>query len=475
MQDFLSQYGDKQRFNKEVITDLRKQDDIYEYLENICKVLESVKNVKYLGMTVIEDENEFMRRPLIGIKNTRMSLAKFKFEVKYKDEVEYPEIVLFVPKRINNNYFVLNGNKYYTPYQIIDSSTYNTKNSVILKSILMPIIIRQDKKKFKDTEGNEYKENVFYLNLFNKKINVMNYYLPRLGYIKTIKFLKLYNHVSFSDNADDTENYVYFNLKTQYLAVKKESFNKSRRMRNMVFTLVDVLSEKGKRINFEKIEDLDYWKVKLGALYTKNVNAQIEKADSVLLSFKRVLDDTTKKNLRIDESDKQTVYHLVRWMLINFESLKKKDNLSLLNKRFRYYEYIISPFLRKMSNNTYRILNTKNLTMNKLLTLFKISPMILIKTMSTSDLIRYNNAVNDMDCFNALLKYSMRGPQALSSSNTVSVYYRDINPTHVGRLALNHSSNTDPGLSGSFSPFIQTDGFRFNENDELDKDTMEDK
>lgn len=467
MKKFLSNYGDKKRFNQEVITELRQKDNIYEYIENICKVLESIKYVKYQGMEIIEDENLIARRQYTGIKSTRKSLVTVKFKVEFKDEVAYPEINLFVPKRVSHNCFVLNGNKYYTPYQIIDSSTYNTKNSVILKSILMSIIVRQDKKKFKDTEGNEYRGGVFYLNLFNKKINVMHYYLPKLGYVNTTKFLKLYKFIELVEEADNTDEYVYFNLKSKYLAVDKQAFNKSNKLRSMVFTLIDVLNERGKRINFDKIEDLNYWKVKLGSLYTKNPNAQIEKADNVLLSLKRLLDDTTKSYLRIDDNDKQTVYHLIRWMLINFEKLKKKDNLSLLNKRFRYYEYIISPFLRRMSDNTYRILNTKNLTMSKLLTLFKISPMILIKSMSTSDLIRYNNAVNDMDAFNVLLKWSMRGPQALSSSNTVSVYYRDLNPSHVGRLALNHSSNTDPGLSGSFSPFIETDGFRFNKHDEL--------
>jgi hypothetical protein len=309
----------------------------------------------------------------------------------------------------------------------------------------MPIIIRTDKKKFKDTEGNEYRENVFNTNLFSKKINILRYYLPCLGFKNTMEFLNMDEYIALVDEANDTENYVYFNLKTQYLAVDRIQFETDKTFKLLVFTLIDCFVERGKRLDTTKLEDLDYWKIKLGAVYTKNPNNQLEKAESVLLSFRRILDETTKNNLKIDEEDKKDIFNLTHWMICNYDALKRKDNLSLLNKRFRYYEYIVAPFLRRVSNNTYRILNTKNLSMTKLKTLFKISPMIIIKNMQTSDLIRYNNNVNDMDCFNTSLKFSMRGPQALSSSNTVSVYYRDLNPSQIGRFALNHSSNTDPG------------------------------
>ena len=474
MKQFLQSFGNKKRFNEEVIRTLKDKDVIYEYLENICKALESIPYVTYLSMEIEEDENKFIQRKLISVKDTRLSLVKFKFRVEFGGEVEEPEIVLFVPKRINNNYFLLGGNKYYAPYQIIDSSTYNTKNSVILKSILMATVLRQDKKKCKDIEGNEYRENIFFLNLFSKKINLLNYFFPVFGYKQSLEFLGVKDKIEIVQESDQEDKYVYFNLKTRYLAVEKEAFENDKHVRRIAITLLDCLVERGKTFDEEILEDLTHWKIKLGSLYTKNQNNQEEKADSVLLSFKRILDDTTKKSLKIPEEDKESMFHLTRWMVVNYDALKKKNNLSLLNKRFRYYEYIITPFLRKMSSNTYRILNSKNLTMNKLLTLFKVSSMIIIKSMQTSDLIRYNNAVNDMDLFNVSLKWSMRGMQALSSSNTVSMYYRDLNPSYVGRLGLNHSSNSDPGMSGTFSPFISTDGFYFNHNNELDPETLDD-
>ena len=49
---------------------------------------------------------------------------------------------IYIPKWINKYYFILNGNKYYPIYQNVESSTYNTKDSVILKSLLMPIILK---------------------------------------------------------------------------------------------------------------------------------------------------------------------------------------------------------------------------------------------------------------------------------------------------------------------------------------------
>ena len=83
--------------------------------------------------------------------------------------------------------------------------------------------------------------------------------------------------------------------------------------------------------------------------------------------------------------------------------------------------------------------------MNKLLTLFKVSSMIIIKSMQTSDLIRYNNAVNDMDVFGVATKYSNRGPASMgeSAGKTISNMYRAIHISHLGRLSLNSCSASD--------------------------------
>ena len=101
------------------------------------------------------------------------------------------------------------------------------------------------------------------------------------------------------------------------------------------------------------------------------------------------------------------------YIMNNFDDLMRKDNLSLLNKRLRLCEYIITPFVRKMSNSTYRILNSKTLNINKIKGVLKPNPMVIISDLQKSRLLRYNNSTNDMDLFNVALKWSNRGKTCL--------------------------------------------------------------
>lgn len=64
-----------------------------------------------------------------------------------------------------------------------------------------------------------------------------------------------------------------------------------------------------------------------------------------------------------------------------------------------------------------------------------------------------------MNLFSAFLKYTFRGPQSLSK--TVSVEQRDLHPSYTGRLSLIAASASDPGLSGTISPFVEVHDYYF--------------
>lgn len=465
MLDFCKEYKDDIKFNDAVIKDLRKKDTIYEYLENVCKALEAVKYVKYVGMDIITDESKIRSKKEISIYDSRLELVTMNFEVTFNGEKENTSIELFIPKATDGvNSYLLNGNRYFGIYQILDSSTYNTANTVTLKSILMPISIRQEPKKIKDKEGNEYTGNIFLLTQFSHKINILNYYLPIYGFEGALKFFKFEKYFEIVEEFDNDEKYLYFPIKAgSYVKTPKQTFMKKPLVRNLFFTFYDVFN---KKTGMDRLNDKDYWMVKLGSKYSSNTNVQYEKGESVILSFKRILDQTTKNNLRITEEHKSDIFHLCRWIIFNFNDLKKKDNLSLLNKRFRYAEYLTIPFVTRLSSNTYRILNSKNLTMSKILTLFKISPTIILKAMKTKiELIRYDNVVNDLDLFNHYLKFSSTGFQALSKVS-ISSAYRDVHPSHLGRIALNQCSSNDPGTTSLFVPFVEpVDDFYFSDSE----------
>ena len=468
MYDFIKHYENPNKFNEEIITGLRKKDEMLEYLLDVCNALaNTVPYVTFDGYEIEEDESKFSKKHHLSIKYSRLSLITFYFTITINDEVEKIKMPIFIPKLINNYYFYLNGNTYYAIYQHVDESTYNTRDSVILKSLLMPIIVKSDSKDIIDTNDINYTTKIYQLNLFKKKANILFYYFSDRGFTETLKYFGCEKSIQIKvlnekeSLPECKENEIYFQInKVTYLRVHKQRFEKDELFRSIVACVVDMFN---KKTQIDKLDDIDYWKSKLGGIFTKNANNQISKADSVLLSFRRILDDRTKKNLRIPEENKEDIFALIKWMMLNFKILLKKDNLSLLNKRLRLSEYQVNAFVRKVSNNTYRILNSKTLTMTKIKSCFSISPTIIIQDLQTSELLRYNNAVNDMSLFNCALRFSNRGPSSISDGGkkTVPTAYRGIHISHLGRVSLNNLSNGDPGMSGSLTGFVETDGMYY--------------
>ena len=469
MYSFIKHYEQPNKFNDELIKDIRQNDSMVEYLVDICNAqanaLEWVTFDKY---ELLEDENKFSHKYKVPINDSRLSLITFYFTIRFKDEVQQIKMPIFIPKLIDGYYFILNGNRYYAVLQIVDSSTYNTRDSVILKSLLMPIILKSEKLEFEDVLGNTYNIKTYLLNLFKKKTNFLYYFFASFGYDGTLDYFGYKDDVEIIQLTDDytvEENELVFPLsKSYYLRADKAKFESDKVFQSIVACLIGVFS---KKTQINKKDDIEYWKIKLGQAFTTNSNSQLAKAESVLVSFKRLLDDRTRKNLRIEEKDKEDIYALIKWMIANFDDLLRMDNLSLDNKRMRLGEYLVNGFNRRVSTNTYRILNSKTLTMQKIVAAFNIPPGIILNELQTSELMRYSNAVNDMDLFTAACKYSNRGPSSLGegSKKTVSSIYRSIHISHIGRLSLSSCSASDPGMSGVISPFIRTEGLYFNTED----------
>jgi len=486
------------KFNKELL-DLRFQDDILEYLIDIAKALETIDGVRFISGKLETDESKFTPRK-IGkgknsggrvnrskekqywkeIKDSRVNLVTLKFEISGDGERQIIELPLNVPKITSDNSYYLNGNNYYAVFQLVDSSTYNNKDMVTLKSLLMPISVKRKSIEMEDMEGKAYKTSMFFTHLFKQKINLFYYYFAKMGYYKTLEYFGVDKSIILTENEPESfkSNTIYFMLnKNLYMKVSKKRFNNDNYFRHCVANIFDILQDRA-RMKLENVNDEvgTYWRQRLGAIFTSNTSSQIAKADTVLASFNRIFDNCTKKSLRIDEEHKQDIYSIIRWIIKNFNSLMKKDNYSLLTKRIRLSEYICSDFCKLLSNSTYRLLNSKNVTLSKKQSLFSnIKRNIITRNAIQNELIRYNNSVNVADLFTSKLKYSSRGPQSQSEGGgkSVAVAYRGIHPSHIGRLDLNSCSNTDPGMSGHFTPFVDIDGFYFKTNKALQEESEE--
>ena len=89
------------------------------------------------------------------------------------------------------------------------------------------------------------------------------------------------------------------------------------------------------------------------------------------------------------------------------------DNMDLLTKRIRLGEYLISPILFRFSNNTYRLLNSQNVSLKKLTGIFKsVHPDFVIRALKVLNPIQYSSSVNQHDLFSVALRMTIRGPQS---------------------------------------------------------------
>ena len=136
------------------------------------------------------------------------------------------------------------------------------------------------------------------------------------------------------------------------------------------------------------------------------------------------------------------------------------DPQDLHTKRVRLYEYILYPLRVYFSQHINRIVNQQTnkdaKSIEKIFT--SLTPMFLIKNLITSQLLRTYNSTNDFNLFSAYLKGTFKGPQALGKG--VSFEQRDLHPSYVGRIGLVAASPGDPGVSFTFSPFINMyDGY----------------
>jgi hypothetical protein len=468
MKKFLSEFSPGEPFNEEFIF-AKDNDDVLAYVDDVAATLNVIEGVEYLGSELIADETELRPRQEDGkqwmsLDESRLDIIRMQWRITKGEETEVITQEVLYPKLIDHHYYLINGVKCYPIYQIVDSECFKTSRSVTLKTMVMPIILRHEPEEFEDMEGNVYNAHSYKLHLFHYKINYLLYYLSKKGFEQTIEYMgwDAY-HLGLLDAEEasgiDQEVYRLFKVSgTSVLYASKEMLQ-DRNGLDMVASLLDVLEGKTRP---EKAAEIEYWKRKLGSVFTKNTVNYVEKAESISISFERIIGSREHKVLRIDDEDKKDTYSVVRWMVRNYEELHRQDNMDLRHKRIRLHEYQLYPLLTKLSTGLYRALNTKDPKFNDLKQILRVGPGHVIKRLLNNDLLRYSSAVNGMDLFNSALKFSFRGPQSLADGGkTISTKYRGIHPSYIGRIALNTSSNGDPGMGGTFCPFIQPHGQYF--------------
>lgn len=422
MKDFIKTYknDNENRINFDLINRVN-DDELVEYLVNSCKSLEVLKNIKFLGYEYITDEskidiNDYMSTrkkskkksdtKYMYLQDSRYGELKLRFRLTCKDDETIITKKLLVPIPDENGYYTIKGKKYFLLYQMVDSSTYTTRQNLTLKS-LMPVTIKRNPKEYSDTDGNTYTAPTYVIYVFRKEVDVLLFYFAKIGVSKTLSYFSVEPVIKFTAEEVDKKKNIYFQINSKlYIEVNRYFFLKYQYVQSMVFMILNICTN---RLTFENLEDKKYWTEKIGSMNATNVYTYYEKGLNTLTFFDRMLDETTKKILRVHPENKKNIYSVVKWMIQNFNELRKKDNMALENKRLRCNEYIASLLTKEFSSRVNRIISLGNkVTLDKVKEIFKFPGDIIITQLYKSGLLRYDDKINDLDFFSKL-KFTLKG------------------------------------------------------------------
>lgn len=427
------------------------------------------------------------------------SIGKTKKEVTPESFIHEGD--LFINKLVDDCFYINEGVRYFLIYQIVDNATYGTGEGVSLKSLLMPITMkREEYTTTSEITGEAYDFYTYDVLLFSKALNPILYLFTKDAYnslvslnlnteediydswvthrdVSLIEKFNTFFDVDFkfspslSELSKDDDR-VIFKLSAErakdenscFVSVKKSDLEVER-IRTVIGSLLNIKNTlKKKRIGFSYDQLISpwFWVDTVSEFFTKNNDylKKFYKIKTMLLSLNRLIDETTRSTLNLESRDKENTLTILRYMMENFDELVHADSQNLDQKRLRLFEYQLYPLRQYFSNQIYRVLNSPTRSKAVLDRIFSnLNPLFIIKGTVTSELLRYYNSTNDMNLFSAFLKYTFRGPQSLNK--VVSMEQRDLHPSYTGRLSLIASSASDPGLSGSLTPFVEVYDYYF--------------
>lgn len=404
----------------------------------------------------------------INLKDSDIKIIRVKYYIGITEKKGYVDdtmtVYIAIPRIVDNFYFRISGNIYSAMYQIVDASTYNNSNarnakklSVTLKTIFMPIRVYKYIGTLKDVNDDEYNCTYFVGNMFKKSLLLMKYIFAKMGYYHALEFLKVPGVIISKDfkgiNQDDM--YAFPVREDIFVSIPKYIYNNSVIAQSAVYTIIAVLTH----IKDSKYTDAfsnSVWLKSLGAEFTtKDLPETVRnKGVSILGSLEFIYDIGTKRDLKLDPEDKDDIYRILRWMMYEFSALRKKDNLDISTKKVRYAEYIAALYASKLAIGIYRLSDKGDKAdLDTVRKAIRIPPMYLINAITKCQLVNYKDCVNDLDSLTAL-KYTYKGVSGIGEkSNAISSAYRAIHPSHLGRVDIDSSSNSDPGVSGTLCPF----------------------
>lgn len=402
----------------------------------------------------------------INLKDSDLKVVKVTYFIQInekKDGLVSDTVTVYIaiPKIVDGFYFRLNGNIYSAMYQIVDASTYNNstaknakKQSITFKTVFMPIRVYRYNSHLTDISGSAIPATYFIANMFRKSLLLIKYLLAKMGFYECMNFLHLQDIRILNDitGIDHNKNYV-FPVRDMYIVVPKIEYDSIQICQSFVYTLYSTINYM-QDYKYPDVFNTDMYIKALGAEFTtKDITTIYDKGINILGSLEFIYDNMSRADLKLPEDDKEDIYRILRWMMYEFNSLRQKDNLDISTKKVRYAEYLASYYASKLAMGIYRVSDKgERADLSTLRKAIQIPPMYLINAITKCQLVNYKNCVNDLDALIAL-KYTYKGISGIGeTSQAISSAYRSIHPSHLGRVDIDSSSNSDPGISGTICP-----------------------
>lgn len=371
--------------------------DLVEYVVDAWKSLEVVKYIEFLGYEFNTRESEidinkhiFKRTKKVPkkqqydyklINDDRVGLLTVHLRITVPEKDPKTGQIRIREKLINKDLLVpivdedgnlfINGKKYYLIYQLVEKSTYTTSISTVIKS-LMPITIKRVGVIHEDTDGTRHMLPCFRTFVFRRETDILLFVVANFGIEYALIYLGVNNIIQFVPSIEIQDpDCLYFQVSGKcFLEVNRKMFEKYQYVQSIVGGMLEILTN---RFDLSMIKDREPFIKKLTPSNT------LEKGMDTLTSFNRMLDETTKKVLKLNRYHKDDVYAVIRWAMQEFNTLRMKDNMSLENKRLRCNEYIASLLTQEFSIRLNRIINLgTRVTMQDICDIFKFPGTILI-------------------------------------------------------------------------------------------------
>ena len=417
----------------------------------------------------------------INLNESYIRLLIVRYYLKDRNAEDYLDVIIAVPRIIDKYYFKINGIMRSTLFQIVDGSTYNngTSNakvpSITLKIIFMATRVTRYFASLPTTEGDDLKLTYYHSRIFNKGIAAAKYIFAKYGFYGGLKFLGLENCVFITKcDPNDHDLYTFEVAEDLFVSSPKFLVDRNVMLQSVIATVYQSLYP---GIPYEEYFNDLYWVRVLGldfsgggherllAIYDPEDDTTpdtLEKGYSILDSFESIYDISTRESIKLPDSEKETTYHILRWIMREFNALRMKDNLDISCKKIRFAEYIASLYAFKIAKGIYRVSDmNKKASIISIRKAIRTDPNYLLVAITKSKMVSYRNMVSDMDSMQAL-KFTYKGVSGLGENSNQSIpdIYRSIHPSHVGKVDLDASSDGNPGITGTICPYAPVyDGF----------------